>query len=730
MTFIASLGGIAFLLATAVPPAPVPPGSPGPEHLVQAGTKGPVVADFGVVEYYPNLKSKIGFATNIRRTELADAGPYIDDLGPGLMCSNIEFDHWYKDPGTPVPALAEDFEIAGDASSRPTYLHDTPGAWLTGYQRMVGDLDVAQLYQLTGAPAQYQAPSDGFFEPGKKRSDAHPAPVDPEAAARLMAAWTAEAKHPYPVLWSLWNEPSHTLLGALERRASNDKGKKNAKARKADNAALLDGSSMGIVELFALYSAAMRPVMDPHSRFGLASFLASNLTPVQMTSNRKVYLDEVIDALRATAPGAPVDFLSFNSFSDRWAIILSGVRNVLGTSTDFGPVIFTQYAPRTPLTGQNLNDGARTREEDLDSTPLQVAVDMIGDVAQFNRATDVQHVCMSYWVGGEYGFLQSRNGKLRPTVRYHAIRMLADLPVVRTRLDFAGTGLTAQGVRGLAGLNQAKAAVLLWNEGDAAVSVPLALAGLPAALLDGGAQATVTTLDGAGEPDRTGFDGRQVALPAHGMVLLEIEAAQIPDPLARRHPLGAPDGDGGTRFLQTRSFTDRVADSCTGKLALPGISGCARNSGTYGFYDSVRGVAYLGQGTGQTDARVTATYQGLPDRLFVNARTFAAGTDVPGAAVGISATFAACGIGVEAPAEGLTPRMLDFRTVPADCREGAATMTISLSGVPAGTQAEVFLSADAAEADMLARFSPAATLRADPPDLEEGLVIPRNRSAP
>ena len=57
-----------------------------------------ITVNFSTVEYFPNLKSKIGFASNAKDEILQAAVREIDDIGPGLMCANIEFDMWYKRP--------------------------------------------------------------------------------------------------------------------------------------------------------------------------------------------------------------------------------------------------------------------------------------------------------------------------------------------------------------------------------------------------------------------------------------------------------------------------------------------------------------------------------------------------------------------------------------------------------------------------------------------------------
>ncbi|MBC7739027.1 MAG: hypothetical protein H7245_17845, partial [Candidatus Saccharibacteria bacterium] len=341
-----------------------------------------VTADFGVVEYYPNLKSKLGFASNIKRTDIADAGTFINELGPGLMCSNIEFDYFHKAGGEASPALNQTYKVAGDTTSRPTALLDTPGAWLTQYESMLGALNVSQLYQLTGAPPQYLAPQSNV--------NVHPAPSDLPATAALIAAWTDASKHPYPVLWSLWNEPGHTLLdfaasgnhpapedpgtaSRADRKAAIQAAKKAKKSGKSAAVAERTDVAREIADIFAAYSASMRPMMSPWSQFGLASFINSDFVPVRSGGDGKVFFDSVMDALD---PAHPVDFVTFNSFGGYWPAILNGMRAVLGTNPDHGPVIFTQYAPKS-IKGNP--DGSSAKDGKPHPAPMHAALEMLGD---------------------------------------------------------------------------------------------------------------------------------------------------------------------------------------------------------------------------------------------------------------------------------------------------------------------------------------------------------------
>jgi hypothetical protein len=687
-----------------------------------------VTADFSRVAFYPNLKSKLGLFSNVRQTSLPDAVPFIEDLGPGLMCSNIEFDYWYKWGGQDMPALSQSYEVPGDESSRPVEVEDQPGAWLTGYEERVGELDVAHLIQITGAPAQFQ-------QGGLRGQDIHPAPSDVAAAAEFMARWTDADRHPYPVIWSLWNEPNHTLIplddavtdmpaqaagadGRLtrkearaqlraerraERQASRGKGRK-AVGGAEEAPAILTESARTIVAIYGAYAAAMRDTIGETSRLGLASFISANFNLAKTTSAGKVYFDEVSDLLAEEFPEHPADVLTFNSFNGAWPVILSGVRAIASDTESQPMIMFTQYAPRNLKVNA---DGEATKLSGKDASPMQAAVATLEDLTALYRATDVQHVCLSYWIGGPYGMLRDSGRQLSPMPRYEAVRMLQAVPTLRVALE---TG--SADVGGLAGVNAATASVLLWNRSGRDVEVALEMSGLPASLE--GADTTVTLLDGDGEVAEASLRGGVLNLPGDGVALVERRDPGADDPLDRRSPVAA-------RFLQTRSFPDRVAERCEAERRLPKVEGCARNSGTYGFFDSVRAEAWLGQGE-SGEARVTATYEGLPEVLYLAARTYGPGASATGEGVDVTVAFDGCDATAAAePAGDGSYRALDLSAVPVDCVAGAATLSFTLAGVPPGTQAEVALANDAETAAALAAFRLAEGATTEAPDMDERL---------
>ena len=708
---VTSAFAVAAIVLNLVAGSPLPP--PGPARiddlmLVRATAGGRLTADFSQVDYFPNLKSKIGFASNLKTEAIAETGTYLDAIGPGLMCGHLEFDHWFKWGAEPVLALSEQTETPGDSGSRPIATDPAPTQWMTSYEQMLGDLNIAMLFQLSGAPAQYQVKRTGKAAP-------HPAPTDPEAAAAFVGQWVAAENHPYPVLWSLWNEPGHELA-SVDRRMDVTGTEIMSKESKGDFAAREDNqrgkAAVAIADLFARYQSHMAKTVSAYTRFGLASFIAADFNTQKLTSGGNVFFKGVFDTLAANHPDTPVDFISFNSFNGGWPIFLSGTRAVLASRPDFGPVILSQYAPRSLKVNE---DGSATRATgETVATPLEASTDMLTDLAQMQRATDLQHVCMSYWVGADYGFLSAKSSMIT-RVRYEVIRLFARLPILRTSLDFGGSDLQAQGLQGLAGINSGKAAVLLWNQGDATLTVGLDLAGLPADLAANSGRASLTLItEQSDSPETTRYSGGDLTLPPHAVALVEISGSAA-DPLERRHPISADDAK--TMFLATKSFPDRVAAACGPNESLPKVNGCAANTGTYGFYDAVRGVAYLGMGQGGNPAKVTASYRSLPASLYAAVSAYPAGQ------VDLTVAFAACGKSVGGASQGGV-LVLDLSGVPSDCRvDHPATLTLTMAGVPAGTQAEVYLSSNAADAQGLAAPSvpvPSGAL----PSVAEGLVVP------
>lgn len=641
---------------------------------------GQVTVDFTAVEYFPNLKSKIGFASNYGNEGLELTLPFLQEIGPGLVCHNLEFDHWFKFGTEPVPALLERYQTEGDATTRPVETLDRPAPWLWDYSTAVGDSDMAQLIQLTGAPAQYQVAA-------AVKPAIHPGPTDPEAAAELVGRWTAAANHPFPVLWSVWNEPGHTLAGVDRGKdvagnlAFPDESAAQFDSRAADQRA---AAAEEITRIFGLYSQAMRPTIGPHARMGLASMLTADFNPQKLTPAGRVFFDQVMEDLATSHPDAGVDFLTFNSFNGIYSIPLNGSRAVLA-GQPAGPVILTQYAPR--ILKMNPDGEATKKAGATEATPLQAAAAMLTDLAGMQRATDLQHACMAYWLGGKFGLLSDRNGTIRTNVRYHALKMFTDLPILRTSLDFGETGLAEAGLQGLAGVNSARAAVLFWNEGDQDLTVPMEVANLPAAL--SGATARVSTLaEGDDEPQNAAFDDTSLTVPANGVAMLTY-AASAPDPLARRKSL-AP-----ARFLATASFPDRVTVPCTDAIRVQGVETCGATSGTFGFYDSVRAVGYLGKGTGDAEPRLTASYENLPAQIALASTVIGTGT------IALTADYAVCDQSVTA-----TEGLLDASALPADCAAGPVTLTMALKDASTGAQAEVYLD-PAAQAAAPVPYTPA-----------------------
>jgi hypothetical protein len=689
-----------------------------------------VTANFGIVEYFPNLKSKIGFASNASEAALSTAGTALNDIGPGIMCSNIEFDFAYKHPGEPNAPLVT---IPGT----PNQLQPTPSPWLGTYENMLGDLNISQLEQITGAPEQYLPDMNKAVN----IRALHQAPTNIPAASALTASWTSGPKHTYPIMWSFWNEPVHTFMGLdiTKNVAGYPVYPNESKDDFANRVTATQGtSSTKFGQLYGTYETVMRPVMHKFGQMGLASFLAADFNPTKLTPTGNTYAKQVLDSVGTSYPRSKVDFLTFNNFNGGWPVSLSGARAMLysnnNTNINTVPLILTQYSPSSLKVA---DDGSVS---DFSVNPMQVATNMLTDLTGFERATDLRSACMSYWSGGQFGFVSlSDTAAPVPQIRYNVMKLFAELPIVRTRINFGSTGLEAKNIHALGGVNNAKASVLLWNDSSTSATVPLTLGQLPDRIKNSNPTISLRTISAA-NPTVTTMptsqnvnDTETISLPAFSVALIEVTASNQSNPLTRRNSL-VPTGGNRARFLQTKSFTDRTSTPCTDLTTIPNIPTCAKNTGTYGFYDSVRSVAYLGHGDGTKNAVVTATYDNLPSKVYVNTNLFTFTGDTNQKPVTITAnyTLPSCVVFNKTVTPTLSAtstgsyQTINLASTSAACARTPITFTFTLaSATPVGTQAEVFLSANEADAQKIAagsvdRFVPGASIRVD---VNENLVV-------
>jgi len=686
-----------------------------------------VVANFDIVEYFPNLKSKLGFASNIKELRglmsaaSTSAGNYLDQIGPGTICSMISFD---LDAAAHLPSDANIALVHTTSSTGQKILSTTPSDLFKQYERTVGDLNVSQVLQLTGGPAPY-------YQPVIIKAAEHPAPTNIPEAAKIIAQWTQATNHSYPIKWSFWNEPGHTLLGVARGEAldgsplASPPAPESKAAFNTRRSFMWASSSVLITQMYQEYNKELRKTIDKNAQFGLASFIAADFNPVKLNNVGLTYFDAVMREFKKLPPAAPqIDFITFNSFNGKWPAILSGVRSAVGASSTLPPIIFTQYAPRT----LKVDDNGDVIGGQATVPTMRIAGETLSEFSQILRATDVQHMCMSYWIGGRFGFISENNSStglpLVTTNRYETIKLFAKLPIVRTKLDLS----TVPGVKGLAGKNNSKVGVLLWNETSATASVPVQLQNLPTSISSSSAK--VYTL--SGEPQRNGSASLQVGaftgtivLPPYAVAYIEASSTTITnDPVMRRQSIS------GAKFLRTDSFVDRKSIACTPETQLPGGLNCAENTGTYGFYDSVRSVAYLGKGKSTTKAKVVATYKNLPSILYANITLFTTNTSVTNPdIVKIEVNFPNCGNTTFTRSDQsssstgeLQYKTFDFSSINS-CANKLAVITTTLQSPVVGSQAEIYFSSEVGEAQALSLDNTEMQMRTNVPNVKEELDL-------
>lgn len=477
-----------------------------------------------------------------------------------------------------------------------------------------------------------------------------------------------------------------------------------------------DKSAAVFADMYNKYDAAMRPEIGNLSSLGGASFLAADFSSKEerlSADDGAVYLKEYLNKSNALpGPRASSNFFSFNSFGGKFDLVMNEARSVLGTQSvgSLGasvPFIFTQYAPGS----LKVNDDAVTALKAPKIPIMQVATDELTDLVKFQEATDLQFACHSYWVGGVSSvFLQDKANpaSLTASARFSALKMFAELPIMRVPLNIDNTRVKNSGVMGLAGINPTTAAVLLWNNSTTTfTSVPLREINIPASISKG--VTTLQILDSSNSVPRlvTYTAGDTIKLPPNSVALLKTQIAGL-DPLARRSSLGVD-----VKFLKTQVSTDRIVTACAPGDEIPGVIGCAKNTGTYGFYDSVRSVAYLGTATtsGARNPETRAVYQSIPAKLYVNLNIY--NQDVSLASFGsgsvtVSLKFPNCPnrvVTISTDTDTLFKRgggVIDLaaNNVPEGCYKKSPTEIIfATSGLMPGAQAEIYLSASSIESE-------------------------------
>lgn len=685
-----------------------------------------IVIDLGHVVGAPYIKTKFGVSNNIASLGLMESleGTYLDDIGPGLLCTHVEFDYTIRhsdEEGLPPINPAYTTEIGKDGQET---LSTKPSPWLAKFETLVNNKNIPLLMQLSGGPAPYQV--DKISKPAE-----HPAPTDGptfKSSANIIGTWTAASNHISPVLWSVWHEPEHTLVGVARSKniagdfispysEENPEPKalfevRNSKSR-TDSMSILNA-------IYRAYFATMKPVMSPYSHYGLAGFLAGSVEADTVSPGKTKQLSEPLLATflnehttRNKEVVVPIQFLSFDSYNGRWQSITQGTRAILKTRTDIGPIIYNEYAPSIMKFAEDGDNDPTTNSKmaikenhELKPGPLAASVAMLTDMYGLLDQPDVAHMCMSYWTGGTTGILFRPKGttKLTPTLRYQTLLMYAALPV--SRVPVTGKDIVPVGTPGLhamAGLDWHRTGVLLFNDaplGTKPVVTTLQFKNLPTNLQTGTIKATIETItkDTDITSQKLVYEGQELTIAPQTIAFIRIENDTPVAPLERRHSLTSETTKRVPQFLTTMPMIDRTETTCSGKI-------CTMPALHYAVYDSVRSVAHLGTATVGKDATTAVTYKNLPDQLYVNAIVH--NIQNLSELISIDVAFAGCPTHTSIPIkQANATTAIDLVTTGSACKwetqKRTATLTFMLKGKIPLAQAELYLSANKKEADAIA----------------------------
>ncbi|TAN52221.1 MAG: hypothetical protein EPN21_04720, partial [Methylococcaceae bacterium] len=537
--------------------------------VAQADSNSDLSVNFAVLEYYPALKSKIGFARAMSNKSIPDTLPYLQEMKPAIFCSEVDFDD-VEEPNyalQPYPIRSTGKHVSVDPAS----------PWFMDLQSKLKSENIKMLFQIIGAPTPFQ-------QPNIKRPAIHPMPTDVRGAAEATRSWIANYQRNNPILWSIWNEPVHTLAGPNLRKAA-----------------------AGMIDIYTSYFNALDPVSD-EDELGLASFIAAS---VHKGFDGRPFIEQVIQPIKERMKydrSLRIDFLTLNSYFGKRDLLVAGARRALGVDTQTTPIIFSQYAPEQ---SKHRSDGAPREGTVLNATRY------LTDIAELLQETDVEHVCLSYWVGnGDKAFLKDAGTKasFTPSAHYHAVKFYMDLPIIRSKLNTSDNF-----INGIAARDYKKAGVLLWNDAPNPRTVRLNLSGIPASILKNNPMVKIRYLDakhGSPAEDAAGATPLvldkgdllqpnatiDVQLAGPGIALVTVESKTVDDPLLRN-------GLKTAKFIRSLMFANRER---SGNGVVP--------NGNIGAYDSVRDIAYLGLKDNRGAAYAGAGFTGLPGSIYLNYR--------------------------------------------------------------------------------------------------------------
>jgi beta-galactosidase/beta-glucuronidase len=111
-------------------------------------------------------------------------------------------------------------------------------------------------------------------------------PTNLEKAASLMATWTRDGAHMSPILWSVWNEPGHTLnqVNRYYDTAGNKSYPNETKDQYQQRKIAQRTLAVSLINnLYQAYYTSMHAKMYIYDKIGFGSFLAGDFMDDKVT---------------------------------------------------------------------------------------------------------------------------------------------------------------------------------------------------------------------------------------------------------------------------------------------------------------------------------------------------------------------------------------------------------------------------------------------------------------
>jgi len=586
------------------------------ENVSNSGTD--VIVDFSQVAKDPIIKSKIGFARNVAEDAVADSiDSFLSPLGPGMFCSGIEFDHWFKfdGEGATNPALNETLQDPNDPNSRPIFTSNSPTVWLKNFQEKLKSYKIQVLHEIIGAPAQYQTTL-------MSKPAIHRAPTNINAAANFMSQWFSKEKHGADdALWSIWIEPGHTLQGVNKK--FNVDGVKAFKDETDAEFSVRESAqrSLGVIDLANIYEnyvMAAQTTKSDNYKFGLGAFLSADFEATKLTTEGEVFFAQSMKALKtkadnqkSTGKNLQLDFLSFHSFNGSLLSDLNHAKSSIGDKFPTVPFILTQYAPAILKATEGL-------PADLQPSVMQVVTSWLSDLDFFYTQSTIKNVCFSYWIGGNYGFLHinKNTGILESQHPYEAMKLISQIPATRRQIQNVlevNPDNPKLGLHGWAASDDKRAQLFMWNDSATEISQNPKLFNIPKSILSSEyIKYTATLSINNPTPIISTYVGGPITIPAYSIVTLVYQIKNKTSQEERRLSLS------GSKVLFSPFNYVRNQKACEPNDLLPGINLCYEDEGKDAQYDYARDILHLtmGKNTSSLSAQVNITNS--PDSLFLN----------------------------------------------------------------------------------------------------------------